>query len=693
MRAIGELDGAEPEVVYGAEREAWSGATLDWGVSSPALDTPELTNYDLGFGGAVIGGALDMRYRGRLDGRGLEEFDARWQGVWPDQASLRQLELGSTRSTGPRGRAIDGISLGNAPFLRSSRFGETVLRGRLDPGWEVEVYRNGRLIDWQRVDDRGTWEFSVPLDYGQNPVEIRAYGPNGEVRITERAMRVDFDRIPGGTFEYGLSAGRTDFRDADFTGNADLRYGFNRFWTARAGYEGYELTDGRSQHHPYAGITGSIGEPLRLGAERVVDAWWRGATSLEPNADFRAGIEHYRYDRQGTGTILTNPGDRDRTLLDLFWRPWRQRRGFFLDFDAERLQTDFDRTTRTAIGMTTRIRGIRTSAQLKEEWHRVDPVTWRSSAIALQGSMVLRSVDYAWWHGVQVRLQGEIDTGGGIDDWVQLQVGRRVGQNARLEFSAGWFRVAREPMFTLSLSSTGTHAYVNAWANRDARGGVNTRVGAEGSVLYNPERTGLETYPLRSLGRGGLSGTVFIDANANGIYDTGERAVPGVRLVAGELLAETDEFGRYSVWNLVPFEAADIQLDRGSLGNPLLVPVFETAAVAVSPNGFRRMDLPLIEGVELEGVLRTRQGDALHCPGKVPLKIVQIDGDREYSARCFSDGEFYLIGVVPGTYRLIPDPDWLAARGLRVAPDDDPALIVEPGEGRVRFELILEPTG
>jgi len=309
----------------------------------------------------------------------------------------------------------------------------------------------------------------------------------------------------------------------------------------------------------------------------------------------------------------------------------------------------------------------------------------------MQASVVLRSGSYAWWNGTQVRLQSEIDTRFGRNDWIQLQLGRRVGRNARLEVGGGWFRLTDSAQLTISLSSTGAHAYVNAGMIARERGGASTRLSAEGSLLYHPERGNVDTFPFRSLGRGGLSGTMFVDGNGNGLFDSGETTVPGARLIAGNLIAETDEYGRYSIWNLVAFEAADIQVDVASLRNPMWVPAFDLAEVAVSPNGFRQIDLPLVEAVEVEGRLLTRVGAAMHCPGAVPLKLVQADGDHEYKTRCFSDGEFYLMGVVPGTYTIVPDPKWLAARGLRIAADSGNSLVVEVGAGVVEFELIFEP--
>ncbi len=123
------------------------------------------------------------------------------------------------------------------------------------------------------------------------------------------------------------------------------------------------------------------------------------------------------------------------------------------------------------------------------------------------------------------------------------------------------------------------------------------------------------------------------------------------------------------------------------------VPAFELAEAAVSPNGFRRIDLPLVLSLELEGRVRTRVGAALVPSGSAPIRLVQIDGDRKYTNRCFSDGEFYLIGVVPGRYRIEVDPDWLDARGLRVAADSAPAVNAAAGSQVIHFEVVLESGG
>ncbi len=184
---------------------------------------------------------------------------------------------------------------------------------------------------------------------------------------------------------------------------------------------------------------------------------------------------------------------------------------------------------------------------------------------------------------------------------------------------------------------------------------------------------------------------VFLDLNGNGILDRGESGVGGIRLIAGDEMVETDDYGRYSVWNLAPFEPTDLQVDTSSLPNPLWIPVFELARAPISPNGFRRVDLPLIQGVELEGTVVTRDGNAVHRTASVPLELRQVGGRRHYATRTFHDGEFYLLGVVPGDYELAIDTSWLSAHGLSLSRRQTRRITILPGRDSFDLPIELEP--
>ena len=80
------------------------------------------------------------------------------------------------------------------------------------------------LVGLDSADATGAWHVSVPVLYGENPVEFVAYGPYGERRDWSRKYLVPLSLLPADRVEYGLSAGacRLDACDAMLNAVADV---------------------------------------------------------------------------------------------------------------------------------------------------------------------------------------------------------------------------------------------------------------------------------------------------------------------------------------------------------------------------------------------------------------------------------------------------------------------------------------
>jgi len=276
---------------------------------------------------------------------------------------------------------------------------------------------------------------------------------------------------------------------------------------------------------------------------------------------------------------------------------------------------------------------------------------------------------------------------------VGLNLGRRVGESARLELTGRWSRPEDALVIGLALSSTASAVHSTSHLSRQSDGGVRTFSSAEGSVLWNDATGRVEAYPFRSLGRGGITGRVFRDDDGDSVWDPDEVGVAGVRLQVGGLVISTDENGRYSAWNLTPFEETEVSLDPTSLRDPRLVPRFGSVGTTVIPNGFREIDLPMVIGAEIEGQVvmqaaTPRTGDAVvGLPvGGMKILLREVGGTRSLEARSFSDGEFYVFPVPPGEYVLTVDAEDLARRGLTFV--QAPPLTVSWGE-RPQSRLVV----
>lgn len=96
-----------------------------------------------------------------------------------------------------------GIELSNRPANISRSFGTQNIEGDAPPGWEVELYRNGFLLERSVVSEHGRYLFADQVtEYGNNNFEIRLFGPYGEEEIRHENINIGSNWLPKGEFAY-----------------------------------------------------------------------------------------------------------------------------------------------------------------------------------------------------------------------------------------------------------------------------------------------------------------------------------------------------------------------------------------------------------------------------------------------------------------------------------------------------------
>src|SRR2546428_774458 len=253
-------EGMRADVTLGLQRPSWDGVVVDYSLFAPSTDPLAGSTYGFGLGADVGGGSLEML--GQSVGPaelGRVHVDASWTGVWRENPWVRQLRLGDVASTGPRSRALEGVSITNAPFVRPSLIGSLRYAGSLEPGWSVEAYRGGDLVAYDSADASGGFSIALPVRYGENPVDFVAYGPFGEIREFNRTYRVLTELLPARQFEYGLAGGRCPQPSfiCNATANLDLRYGATARWTVQGGLDQFWRDSLPDRTHPYAALVGN----------------------------------------------------------------------------------------------------------------------------------------------------------------------------------------------------------------------------------------------------------------------------------------------------------------------------------------------------------------------------------------------------------------------------------------------------
>lgn len=657
-----------PDLALGMERTRWDGVVLDYSILAPSEDLLGTGAYAAGLGLNLLGGALETRVANAGPPRGGDvRVDGSWTGVWRNSRYLTQLRVGDGLATGPRPRSLRGLSLSNAPFLRSSLFGTIGFQGALGPGWEIEAYRGGRMIALDSADAMGRFSLDLPVEYGENAMDFVAYGPFGEVRRFNQSYRVSGDAIPERRLEYGLAVGGCRTSQCRANANLDVRYGLGRRWTVRGGLDQFWRDSLAGLSHPYLGVGGSFGNAWAMEVEGVAAAVVRGAVRYEPSQDLRIGTEYHDFAAGTDAPLLTPAGRRTQWTTDLLARPIPGRDDIYLEATVDRVTAEAGGSTGGRLGLSFYASRIQLAPALRH-LRFTDPAgRTTGTTFASLNTFTLPFPELGPFLG-QITSRANLEFEGGAGPALAAgYLSRAVGEHLHLEVGAAWSR-GMGTRLSLLLSTQLPTIRATTTVTAPARGDASVSQFVQGSVLYDPARRQVAFASGPSLERAGISGRVFLDANGDGRWQSGEATLHGVRVRAGFVTAVSDSAGRYRIWDLPAFEPVVVAVDSSTLTSPLWVPTYNSVSVETAPNRFRSLDIPILPGGVIEGRVVRQTVDSVVPVAGLRLLLRRHGSSQTGQLVTFSDGGFYLIGVKPGAYELSVDPAVLARLGLASSP-------------------------
>ena len=663
------------------------GAVVSWAfytsTDAPASDY----SLDLGLGGKLFGGSAEIRPRlVSVQGTGASRFEASWGRAWTDRPWLRQVRLGDVQSSGRRSRLIEGFAVTNAPFIRSSEFEVEQVAGTVPPGWEVELYERGRLMAYREVNGPGPFQLPLKLRYGQNPFELVLYGPAGEVVRQQRTVRVPFSRLPSRRFEYAVAGGRCRHDPCDGLISADARYGFSSRLTAQGGWDAFFRGDRNDVWQPYAIVSGAPLPALALTGEAVAHGHLRATLAFEPTQDLRVNGGHTAYAEAGqdfAGTFL----ERRRTEASVFWRPARVLQGsFYVQAGGVRSSATGSLRAAEQATATARLGQIRYSVGMRHDAFRREGTGTADVSrftVDLGGDAVL-SGPWPWLRATTARGLLSIEPSHGLSQ-IMLNAGRRL-RGVRADVGLGWSRIGGVTL-DIGLTSALRGPRVGTRNRFTTGAGSDGVMFMNGSAVWDPEAGLVRWSDGGDLGRAGITGVVYLDENGNGARDPAEPGLVGIPVHVGGWLDETNADGRFSAWDLYPYEAVDIDVDSLAFRDPRYVLPARVIRVRPTPNSFESVEVPVVVGAELGGnVVFDEQG-----VGGVPIIFRELNTGLEMRSVTYADGGFYRAGVPPGEWEVTLPDDVVEHLNVTVPPLH---IFVPPGSGEKRFEdliLQLEP--
>jgi len=663
---------------------AVDGGVLTWGLTATSSRGVDQRSLELGVGAGVLGGSAELRPVFYSVGDATSaELQASWSRIWSDRQWIRQASLGDVHTGGRRAMLVDGATVTNAPYIRSSQFDVEQYVSDVPAGWEVELYENGRLAAYGGADALGTFRVPLELRYGQNPFELVMYGPAGEQIRQKRTIRVPFSRLPEGRFEYSASAGACRYDPCDGLMSADARYGLTSDVTLQGGWDGFFGYGGRTLWQPYAIVSATPRPAFLLSGELVGNGHVRAEAAYEPNVDFRlnAAATHFT----PSGTAPNGLYQATRTEGSLFWRPSWRRGASYLQGSAVLTTGPATQQALARLAGTLRVGDVRYGVGFLRNDQRVIGQAARQSFTVDGSADAILHGPYRWMRSATAQGMLAVDPSLGLSA-MRATLGRSISRRFRVDGGLAWFRGTGMSV-ELNFSSATPGPRYGTRTRYGATTGAEALVYANGSLVYDVRSQLMQVGDAADLGRAGVSGILYRDDNANGRRDPGEPGLAGVPVTVGGWPTQTDSTGHFAAWGLPASELADVSVDSLSLGDPNYVLPAQVLRVRPAPNAFGAIEIPVDVGAEVSGYVVFRDRPV---PG-VPVILRELNTGAEIRITTFGDGGYYKAAVPPGEYEVTLPEQVLDQLGAYAPPL---SIFVPPGAIEKRFadlHLRLEP--
>ncbi len=648
----------------------------DWSViSTQQTGEKSYTRVNFALGTNVFGGEANTY----LNYTAGQPFDKKqqyynWRFVNNDNKALRQITAGRlfTQSISSVYSPITGIQLSNTPTTYRRSYGTYRLSNKTEPGWIVELYINNVLVNFMKADASGFYSFEVPMVYGSSIVKLRFYGPWGEERTSEQYINIPFNFMPNQQFEYTVTAGQVSDDVKSKFARASLNYGLSKRITIGGGAEYLSsLTDGKVI--PYVNASMRLGSRILFTAERVHGVRTSAIASYRSPSNLQFDYNYTRYDL-GQTAVKYNYLEERKAVISLPVRGRKYSAFSRLTIDQVTLpKSKFTSAEMLMSAVFPRMSAnLTTYAVITEK----KPFVYSNLAVSFRmpkGIRLTPQVQYEYRESGFSILRGEVE--------------KSIANKGYLNFSYEKNNLTHTQSFAIGLRYN--FSFAQTFFNvRQAGHETNTMQSARGSLIYDNSNKILEANAVSNVGRGGVVILPYLDLNCNGERDENEPRADGLQLrVNGGRIERNKKDTTIHIVGLEAYNDYFIELDKSSFDNVAWQMPKQTIKVAVDPNYFKLVEVPIAVVGEVSGSVTLNENNGTNGLGRVIVEIYNKKSKLVAKILSESDGFFSFSGLAPGDYTARIDEPQLIKLKMSVSAAKIPFTIKRSIEGDVEDGL------
>jgi len=642
------------------KRSLLAGGVLDWSLSaSPVGDGTNYFGFSLG--SMILGGDLTVSGTGNSQtGFNEEQLRYRWHYYFDWSPYLSQAEIGDVFTGGILSRGLRGGMITNKPQTNRTYFRTIRVEGQPGPDWEVELFLDRNLIDYTHTDQSGSYEFLVDINYGASLITIKMYGPNGEIKTEEQYVRVPYNIIPKNTVEYTVTVGEGQ------------SLSLNRKYAQAIAYYGLtnKLTVGLSGDAP---LDKFDDEPFSFAG----DATYQLFGNLTMNGTYAPGYAARGAMNFNKPSLVSVDGSFTKYYENKF-------RNFIT----------LDQSIMLSISAPIRFGHRRLNLRYYMTWDKYPNRDAFNINFGGTASLPRANVYYLGKYQINkypsstvTQLISEVFTSLTITRWFRPQFRFTYNHSKKELVSTGVYfnkRIYKQTQFTFSYERdipSGTNMFRLSFNMFTDFAGFTTRVAStgdatnvtqvqNGSIRYDNESKRVILDRYYGVGRSFAVVRPFMDDNLNGRIDNNEEYVEGLKAqIKGGRERKRGKQKLYYYDGLNPYDEQTIRIDPLSLDDPLLKPIYENYEVAMNPNVVTAINVPMVIAGEVTGYVMRES--TLGDVGQGGINVVFYNQAKESVTEIttFSNGEYFYLGLIPGSYKAYVSTEQLKRLGYRCEPE------------------------
>lgn len=665
---------------YGRKYSLFDAGFVDYNLSANHNFSDQQTfwNFNSSVGTQFAGGDFQGTVFGNYsDGSTvLATNNMRWRYVINNNPVLSGITIGQTTTDGVINNAYKGIRLTNEPIQPRRYFDEYEVSGTTIPQSEIELYLNNLLVDFQMADDAGNYRFLTPLSYGSSQLDLKIYGPTGQVIQHSDRLLIPFTFLPKGVINYHINAGELETQLKGNTGNnyvfqGDASLGLTNWLTSKIGTEHYS-GDVTNHTSLFSSLSARIDKHYIMTVELVSSAYYRTTLNAVYGNASGFNIDYTNYTSHSD--IYNSAGDDQKYIVSFFY-PTRL---FALPinfrvYNYTRIKNNINTST-YRFDLNVRLDKLNYRVSYKERvtdtYNPFDFTSVSQVETALTYNFSRNRSVSPYLRGSFIRSQlsfspknYKFETGEILFSKNILRKGKfQITAGRDFKFNSNMLRVN----FVLDLNrirtnTTYSSSQNNAVLTQDVRGSIGFDSNYNQFILSSRNQ----------VGRAGTAIKLYIDNNSNGRFDRDDEIIPENALRIDKTGASnTSEKGVTYFTQMQPYYTYNLELNKSLLENPMLVPEFDKFSIITDPNRFKKIEIPFYMSGVIEGMVE-KENSKGQKQGIGGLKLILTNEDKEIpqEIRTFSDGSFYSYEVPPGRYVLKVDPGQLTILKSKAIPE------------------------